>query len=82
MDKLYCIALYLSISVALLTAWAFQKCSRPQQMTQCRSLHAEELQATVSEGLPQGPYVAAKAGFEPTTLQSKGIASTNAIYCR
>ena len=25
----------------------------------------ETLQATVSEGLAQGPYVAAKAGFEP-----------------
>ena len=24
-------------------------------------------QATVSEGLAQGPYVAARAGFEPTT---------------
>ena len=25
-------------------------------MTLCRSLHAEELQATVNEGLGQGPY--------------------------
>jgi len=30
--------------------------SRPQQLTLCRSLHAETLQATVSEGLAQGPW--------------------------
>jgi len=34
--------------------------------------HAEEPQATVSEGLAQGPYVAATAGFEPVTLRTKG----------
>ena len=36
-------------------------------MTLCQSLRAEVLQATVSEGLAQGPYVAAIAGFESTT---------------
>ena len=36
------------------------------------------LQATLSEGLTQGQYLAARAGFEPTTLRSKGIDSTNA----
>src|SRR6218665_996871 len=35
-------------------------------------------QATVSEGLAQGPYVAARAGLEPTTLRSKGVDSTSA----
>src|SRR6218665_2974244 len=30
--------------------------------------HTEAPQATASEGLAQGPYVAARAGFEPTTL--------------
>jgi|SRR6218665_155699 len=38
----------------------------------------ETLQATVSEGLAQGPYLAARAGFVPMTLRSKGIDSTNA----
>ena len=47
-------------------------------MTLCRSLHAEVLQTTVSEGLAQGPYMAARAGFEPMTLRLKGIDSTNA----
>ena len=39
--------------------------------------HVEALQATASEGLAQGPYVAARTGFEPTTLQTKGDESTN-----
>jgi len=30
------------------------------------------LQATVSEGLAQGPYVAAGVGFESVTLQTQG----------
>src|SRR6218665_1718529 len=33
-----------------------QRRSQPQQWTLCRSLHAEALQATVSEGLAQGPW--------------------------
>src|SRR6218665_3638579 len=52
--------------------------SQPQQLTLCRSLHAEALQSTASEGLGPGPYVAVRAGFEPTTIRSKGINSTNA----
>ena len=46
--------LYLSISIALLTV--FQMRSRLQQLTLSRSLHAEGLQATVSEGLAQGSW--------------------------
>src|SRR6218665_3706146 len=49
------IVLYLSISIALLTASAFQKRSRPQQLTTCRSLHATG-NSTAHEGLAQGPY--------------------------
>ena len=30
-------------------------------------------QATASEGLAQGPYVAARAGVEPMTLRTKGV---------
>jgi len=36
-------------------------------------------QATVSEGLAQGPYMAARVEFEPTTLRSNGIDSTNVL---
>jgi len=39
--------------------------------------HAEASQATASEGLAQGPYVTARAGFEPTTLRSTGVHCTN-----
>ena len=38
--------------------------------------HVEAPQATASEGLAQGPYVAARAGFELTTLRTKGDEST------
>src|SRR6218665_1521089 len=39
--------------------------------------HAEVPPATVSEGLAQGPYVAARARFEPATVGKKGKNSTN-----
>src|SRR6218665_2708030 len=42
---------------------------------------AEAPQATVSEGLAQGPYVAASAGLEPMTLQTKCDKSTNEPPC-
>jgi len=35
--------------------------------------HAEAPQATVSEGLVQGPYMAARAGVEPTTLRNNRL---------
>ena len=38
---------------------------------------SEFTQAIVSEELAKGPYVAASARFEPTTLRTKGIDSTN-----
>src|SRR6218665_1517097 len=76
-----CIVLYLSISITLLTTSSFQNRSRPQQLTLCRSLHAEALQAIAGKGLAQGPYMAARAGFESTTLWSNGVVSTNAPPC-
>ena len=39
--------------------------------------HAEEPQAAASEKLAQSLYVAARAGFEPETLRSKGVEATN-----
>src|SRR6218665_1007570 len=39
--------------------------------------HVETSQATVRKGLAQGPHMAARAGFEPTTLRTKGVESTN-----
>jgi len=37
--------------------------------------YAEAPQATASERLAQGPYVVARARFEPTTLRMKGVES-------
>src|SRR6218665_2370937 len=39
--------------------------------------HAEAPKSTASEGLAQGPYVTARAGFEPRTLRTKFVESTN-----
>ena len=39
--------------------------------------HAQVPQATVSEGLAQGPYVTVRAEFKPATLWTKGVESTN-----
>jgi len=65
------LCLGLSISIAQLIAPAFQKRTRPQQLTLCRSLHAEAIQVTASEGLSQSSYVAARAGFEPTIVRHR-----------
>jgi len=40
--------------------------------------HAEAPQATVSEGLTQDPYMAARAGVEPMILRTKSVDSSNA----
>ena len=42
----------------------------------CRSQHAEVLPATMSEGLAQDPYVAARVGFEPATTGHKAPTDT------
>src|SRR6218665_2330472 len=44
-------------------------------------VHAETPQPILSEGLAQGPYVAARAGVEPMTLRTKGVNSTNGPPC-
>ena len=46
-------------------------------MNTVSEFHAVTPQAIASEGLAQGPYMADRAGFEPTTLQSADIDSTN-----
>src|SRR6218665_3823865 len=39
------------------------------------------LHATVSEGLAQGPYVAARVGFEPATLRMQGTELNTEPHC-
>ena len=42
----------------------------------CQSKHAEALQATTSEWLAQGHYVATREGFEHATFRTKGTEPT------
>src|SRR6218665_1422535 len=44
----------------------------------CIGVSPRSAQATAGKGLLQGPYVAARAGVEPTTLRLKVIVSTKA----
>ena len=76
--------LYLSISVALLTAWTFQKHSQLQignwhcvgvYTPKCyRQLQVKDLPMVLTWQLE-------RAKFEPATIRSKGIDSTNALPC-
>ena|SRR6218665_1553398 len=75
--QLYSIALYLTFSIALSLSEALPTTA----IYTVSELHTEALQATVSEGLAQGPYMAARDGFEPMTLWSKGMDSTNVPLC-
>src|SRR6218665_2676071 len=45
----------------------------------CIGVSRRSAQATAGKGLPQGPYVTARARIEPTTFRLKVIASTNAL---
>ena len=44
----------------------------------CIEVSRRSAQATAGKGLAQGPYLAARAGVEPTTLRLKVIVSTKA----
>src|SRR6218665_1168855 len=66
-----------ALSIApLQVLYTTQRCSRLQQ-GYCIGVSRRSAQATVGKGLAQGPYVAARAGVEPTTLRLRVIASTN-----
>ena len=68
-----------AISIAPLQVHYYSE-ALPTQHGYCAEFHTEAPQATVSEGLVQGPYVAARAGVEPMILRTKGIDSTNAPH--
>src|SRR6218665_919816 len=51
---------------------------RPRHNTDTApEFHAEVPQATMSEGLAQGPYLVARVGVETMNLRTKGVDSTN-----
>ena len=60
--------LYSFIQVISIAPLQVHYCSEALPTTK----HAEAPQATASEGLAHGPYVAARAGFEPATHRTKG----------
>ena len=68
-----------AISIASLQGYtSTQSQRRSRHSTDTVSeFHAEASQATASEGLAQSPYMAARAGFEPATLRTKGVESIN-----
>src|SRR6218665_3655993 len=47
----------------------------------CIGVSCQSAQATAGKGIAQDPYMAARAGIEPTTLRLIVIASTNASPC-
>src|SRR6218665_2523741 len=47
----------------------------------CIGVSRLSAQTTAGKGLAQGPYMAARAGVEPTTLRLKAIDSTKAPPC-
>src|SRR6218665_720346 len=67
----------LVISIAPLQVLYYSEHSRLQHRY-CVGVLRRSAQATLGKGLAQGPYVAASAGVEPTTLCLKVIDSTNA----
>src|SRR6218665_864916 len=53
-----------------------QRCSQ-HSMDSVSEFQVKAPQANASEGLPQSPYVAARARFKSTTFWMKGVYSTN-----
>src|SRR6218665_1808829 len=66
-----------AFSLAPLQVHYYSKALQTQHGYYVSEFHAEAPQATVSEGLAKGPYVAARVGFEPTTIRMKGVESNN-----
>ena len=74
------VCMYVCISIAPLPVHYYSEALPTTAMTQCRSKHAEAPQTIASEGLAQGPYAAARVGFEPATLGSQGT-ERRPYYC-
>ena len=66
-----------TISIAPLQVHYYSE-ALPTQHGYCAGVSRRSAQATAGKGLAQGPYVAARAGFETAALRLKGIDSTNA----
>jgi len=71
----------LYISIAPLQVHCYSEALLTKASILCWSQHTEVLQATVSEGLAQGPYVAARVLFEPVTFWMQGTEPTTEPPC-
>src|SRR6218665_1445979 len=68
----------LAISVAPLQVHYYSEAlPTAARIAYCIGVSRRSAQATVSKGLALGPYVAARAGVEPTTLRLRVIDLTN-----
>ena len=56
------------ISIAPPQVYYYSEALPTTALIMCHSQHAEAQQATVSEGLAQGPYVSARVGFEQAAI--------------
>src|SRR6218665_1143272 len=65
------------ISIAPLQVHYYSEAFPTTTTDNVSEFHAEAPRATVSEGHAQGPYVVAKARFEPKVPRSTAIDSTN-----
>src|SRR6218665_1621808 len=71
-----------AISIAPLQVLYYSEAPLPTvQHGYCIGVSRRSAQATAGKGLAQGPYMAARAGVEPTTLRLKAIDSTKAPPC-
>src|SRR6218665_578622 len=69
-----------AISIAPLQVLYYSE-ALPTTARNCIGGSRRSAQATAGKGLAQGPYMAARAGVEPTTLRLRVITSTNAPPC-
>src|SRR6218665_1608564 len=67
-----------AISIAPLQGLYYTQRRFRLQLGYCIGVSRRSTQAAAGKGLAQGPYVAARAGVEPTTLRLKVIVSTKA----
>src|SRR6218665_869721 len=80
-DLIFSHSFILDISIAPLQVHYYSKVLPTTALILCRSQHGEALQATVSEGLAQGLYMAARVGFEPATLRTQSTELTTEPPC-
>ena len=78
MSCISCHSFIPAISIAPLRVLYYSEVLPTIQHGYCIGVSRRSAQAAVSKGLAQCPYVAARAGVEPTTLRLKVIISTKA----